>query len=496
MHARTAPPLLLLLAILLAPPIPAAEESSAAAPSELARRLDRAIAESSFAQARVGMLVARAEDGEVLYARGADRLFIPASNQKILTALASLDRFGPAHRFTTRFHAPTAIDGEGELAELVVEGGGDPSLRSEDWWRIAADLRRAGLRVVHGDLRVDDGIFTGPSWHPSWGEVSGRAYHAPIGALNANFGGYLVSVAPRASAGSRAHVAIDPPVAYLRLSNRARTVGRATAPDLRIERSPGAASEGIAEEIVQVEGRVRRGDPADAIARSVIDPGLYAGALLLHQLEANGIEVAGRVRRSARGEADRALVLSHAGASLAEVVRACMKQSSNSVAETLVKDLAAFEEVDAEGRPLGRGDWAEGMRVVRERLEGLGIELQQARLVDGSGLSTLNRLSPRMLVAALRVAASSFRFGPEFVAALPIAHADGTLERRLEEVEGRVRAKTGLLSDAQVTALSGYAERPGRGGLVFSILVNGPGAGTESAMAGVDQLAAILLESP
>jgi D-alanyl-D-alanine carboxypeptidase/D-alanyl-D-alanine-endopeptidase (penicillin-binding protein 4) len=101
-----------------------------------------------------------------------------------------------------------------------------------------------------------------------------------------------------------------------------------------------------------------------------------------------------------------------------------------------------------------------------------------------------------MLVRALRVARDSFTIGPELVAALPIAHRDGTLERRLERVEGRIRAKTGLLSDAGVTALSGYAERVDGEGLIFSILVNGPGGGGEAGMEAVDRLAEVLITAP
>ena len=101
--------------------------------------------------------------------------------------------------------------------------------------------------------------------------------------------------------------------------------------------------------------------------------------------------------------------------------------------------------------------------------------------------------APRL---ALRVARDSFTIGPEFVAALPIAHRDGTLERRLEQAEGRIRAKTGLLSDAGVTALSGYVDRPDGETLIFSILVNGKGGGGEAGMEAVDRIAETLLEAP
>ncbi|MHA7840201.1 MAG: D-alanyl-D-alanine carboxypeptidase, partial [bacterium] len=85
---------------------------------------------------------------------------------------------------------------------------------------------------------------------------------------------------------------------------------------------------------------------------------------------------------------------------------------------------------------------------------------------------------------------------PEFMASMPIADRDGTLEERLPGGTGRIRAKTGLLSDASVTALSGYAERADGETLLFSILVNGHSGGSGAAMEAVDRIAQTLIEAP
>jgi D-alanyl-D-alanine carboxypeptidase/D-alanyl-D-alanine-endopeptidase (penicillin-binding protein 4) len=128
---------------------------------------------------------------------------------------------------------------------------------------------------------------------------------------------------------------------------------------------------------------------------------------------------------------------------------------------------------------------------VRGELATLGLPLAGAALVDGSGLSYENRVSPRLFVEALRVADRSFRFGPEFVSALPIGAADGTLEKRAKGAGAALRAKTGLLT--QVTGLSGYAQLSDGRIAVFSILVNGFRGAAETAMNGVDQFVAELV---
>ena len=175
------------------------------------------------------MLVVRGSDGAVVYSRGADRLLIPASNQKILTALAALSRFGPTHTFKTRIWSNAPPDADGVVDTLLVEGGGDPATNSEDWWRLAADLRRKGLRGVRGDLRVDDTLFDGPGWHPSWGKVSSRAYHAPVGALTANYRSFVVAIGPAKEPGAPARVTVDPPVSISGSAIARRRAGLAYA---------------------------------------------------------------------------------------------------------------------------------------------------------------------------------------------------------------------------------------------------------------------------
>ena len=168
---------------------------------------------------------------------------------------------------------------------------------------------------------------------------------------------------------------------------------------------------------------------------------------------------------------------------MAEVVRLFLKYSNNSIAESLVKLLGAASS----GEP---GSWANGVPALREALVAAGLATDGLTIIDGSGLSYDNRVSPRQLVMALRTADASFRIGPEFVAALPIAAADGTLEKRAGDAASAVRAKTGLLT--QVTALSGFAVLQDGTHVVFSILVNGFSGSAEDAMAAVDGFAAAL----
>ena len=439
---------------------------------ELAMRLNAALDHPGLRGATVGVLVVRADDGRMLFERAADHLLVPASNLKILTALAALAAFGPTHRFTTRVSAPALPDSDGTVPALAVHGGGDPALTSEEWWRLAADLHRAGLRRVRGDLILDDSYFDQQRWNPAWQEVSARAFTAPVGALTANYGSFAVEV--RTDPGGASRISIDPPLPFFDLVNRLKP----GSDSLEITRE----SSGGRERVI-VSGAVAGGNPV-TVYRSVDDPIRYAAALFRFQLAAVGIAVDGADRLGAAPAEYRELV-AFDGKPLADVLRSLMKYSNNNIAETLLKDLGAAQS----GAP---GTWPNGVAAARQQLATLGLPADDVHMVDGSGLSPADRVTPRLLVAALRTARASFAFGPEFVSALPIAGRDGTLDKRAAGAAGAVRAKTGLLATA--AALSGYAHTRGGDDVIFSLLINDYQHGDAAVMAGIDGVATALVQ--
>ena len=453
---------------------------SAAAAATLEDRLAASLRHRGLRGANLGALVTRADDSSVLFERSADKLLIPASNAKVLTALAVLAELGPAHRFATTIFANAPPDQGGAVDTLAVRGAGDPSLTSEQMWRLAADLRRAGLAEVRGDILLDDSLFDRHSWHPSWGKITSRAFHAPVSSLSANYGHFAVEVGP-GSAGGAARVAIDPPLPYLRLVNRAQTnASAAKARPLNVARR---AAGGIDE--VVVSGSVVPGAAPRVFLRSVSDATLYAGNLMRAQLQSVGIAVGGTVRRSAL-PAEFAELLAFEGKTVGEIVRLYMKYSNNNIAESLIKTLGAR----ASGKP---GSWKNGVAALDAILTELGLDPAGFSLVDGSGLSRDNRVAPRTLVRALAVARASFAIAPELAAALPIAATDGTMKRRAGDAAGAARVKTGLLN--RVTGLSGYAQSADGEELIFSVLANGYKNGDLEAMAALDTFVEVLTSS-
>jgi D-alanyl-D-alanine carboxypeptidase/D-alanyl-D-alanine-endopeptidase (penicillin-binding protein 4) len=92
----------------------------------------------------------------------------PASNEKLLTAQTLLSEVGPGFQYLTRFYVTQPISDGVEDGDLVVRGGGDPSLTTSELALLAKDLHKAGLRRVTGDLVIDDTRYNHATRAPGW----------------------------------------------------------------------------------------------------------------------------------------------------------------------------------------------------------------------------------------------------------------------------------------------------------------------------------------
>ncbi len=175
-------------------------------------------------------------------------------------------------------------------------------------------------------------------------------------------------------------------------------------------------------------------------------------------------------------------------APLAQIVQRVLEVSDNEAAEVLFRHVAL-----AEGQP---GSFADGSVAVRRVLKRLGVDMAQARIVDGSGLSRRNRLAPATLLSVIEVAAGSEHLGVRSViTSLPTAGFNGSLAYRFETGDvrgpGRVRAKTGTLTG--VHGLAGVVtDRDGTQLGFVAIADRVKVRDTLDARAAVDEIAAAL----
>ena len=349
--------------------------------------------------ARVNAMVADATTGTTLYDRDAGRSAIPASTTKVFTAAAALHALGPDHRFETKVVAYGTVTGGVLTGDLVVVGGGDPTLtnaaapaaypRPATLGDLARRVRKAGVTRVTGDVVVDSSIFDGPGLAPGW-----KPTYVTEGSV-APIRGFMVD-----------------------------------------------------------GGRVALDDD-DRTAQ----PDLTGGLKLRNALRAAGVRVGDTVRRgSAPASAtDLARVSSPTVAALVERM---LVRSDNELAEALARHVAIARGASA--------DFAGVAAALPATVRDLGVD--PPLLHDGSGLSRLNRVTPRQLVEVLVAATKDPALAP-VVTGLPVGAFTGTLASRYDEAPsrsaaGRVRAKTGSLDN--VATLAGVVETASGRVLVFA----------------------------
>ncbi len=477
-------PLLFVTSLALASPASASAEVAAdhAAPVEtpsvtvpLADRLAPLMRAPALSPDDTGIAVLLLPGGRPIFTRNADRPAQPASTMKILTSAAALALLKPEFVYQTRIFADSAIDGSGSVAgNLYLQGSGAPDLVGESWWLVARRLAALGLRRIEGDLVADESYFDTVRRPSGWPAPAADSwYNAPIGALSCNFNVVTVTVDPSPLLGARPDLTLEPAASYFQVLNRATTTSGPTS--LAVSRSFENGQNALV-----VGGTIRRGGGPAVFHRSVEEPALYALNAFREIARAEHIEIKGNLTVGTVPEKARELH-TYESRPLGALVRDMNKNSNNFMAEMVLKTLGAqFTETP--------GTTANGAKVVRDYLSGLGLDLSSTRMVDGSGLSEEDRVPARLLAEVLARAWDDFEIGPEMVASLPIGGADGTLDERFggEGSRRRVRAKTGRIASA--LALAGYAANHDGRAFAFAVLANRPRGTIDAVHRAIDRI--------
>lgn len=433
---------------------------------DLDQELQSAVSTAQKAAGSLSVHVVEISANETILARQPDTLRIIASNTKLFTTAAALDRLGPGFFFETNVLVRGDLRQGTLYGDLAVVGGGDPNISGRHYegdslavfrsW--AHSILDKGIRTIDGDILLVHGFFQPPQVHPDWPQDQlGRWYEAPVESLSFNDNCVLVRVWPGRSLGSPARVEVIPDLPIFEVENSARTIGSSRQHKVIIDRLNGSS-------VVTVAGAVfRYAAPVESWV-TVPNPLTYFAAALEQAFREEGLALTGRVLFS------RHLPVAHwdwtAGyrtdlMTTAEVIN---KRSQNFFAESLLKVLGA--------ELCGEGSWEAGKKVVEEFLETLEIQPGSYELSDGSGMSRKNRFTARQITSLLRYMYFHAR-GRDFLLTLPYSGEPGLKwEHRLAEqpYRGNVFAKTGSLLG--VSTLSGYVKARSGKIYAFSILCN------------------------
>ena len=430
--------------------------------------IDSIVGTADFRSAHWGILIVDPVRGDTLYARNADKLFMPASNQKLVTSAVALSRLGADYRWTTTLLARGPVRNGVLDGDLVVSGDGDPSISSHmrgdalaPLRDLADSLRTRGITRIRGRIVPAASPFTdaplGLGW--SWDDLD-EPYGAGVDALYFNEGFTQILVRAGARPGDPVRVRTAPASTYPPLLVRATTVARSVMPaDSSRNRPKLTVGYDSSHTGVLVAGSIAVGDTA-VLELALRDlPDAYVAALR-EALRSRGVRV-DELRRDTTTTPDS--LLSMRSPPLRDVLPALQKPSQNQIAELLFKTVAL--------RAFGAGRADSARRVVEAQLVAWGAAGDGFAVRDGSGLSRHNYTTPRTLVKVLDAMRRHQDF-KVYYDALPIAGVDGTIDARMRGTvaQGNVHAKTGYIDKAR--SLSGYVTTADGRLLIFSMLCN------------------------
>lgn len=410
--------------------------------AELRHLIDSLTTQPEFRSAQWGVLIVNPRTGDTLYSKNAGKLFMPASNMKIITSAAALTLLGPEYTYKTTFLTNGEVRDSLLDGDLLVIGRGDPTvsdrmkgiamgdrmqgLATTVMDALADSLRAHGIRQVDGSIaRVGnafpDSIY-GYGWE--WDDL-GEYYGAGVDELIFNEGMAPTKLRPPPDTvrdSLYSGPAKDPAKAYL-----------------------------------------------DALNDALVRKGITADAGVMDSILPTPIKM------------DTLFVLT--SPPLRDILPALMKPSQNQIAEILLRTIGL------ERGGIGTADTAR--KIVGQQLLAWGVQPDGFVIRDGSGLSDQDLLTPETIVRVLDRIQRDTAFAT-YYNAMPIAGVDGTIDKRMKgtPAEGNVHAKTG--TKAKARALSGYVTTADGERLVFSILANNTTAPGSTVTQVADQIGAAL----
>ena len=429
------------------------------AESVFVKTVETILGNSCLRKQNFGIKIHSPERNKTLYSVNSNRLFAPASNVKLLTTAMALKRLRPEYRFKTGLYATTPVGGETLRGDIFIKGFGDPNLVSEQMWLLVKELKNIPLRKVHGDIIADASFFDNNLRVKTWKKGGVEAYNAPLGALSFNFNTVTVHINPGEKPGDRPVVVVDPNIEFIRVDNRARTVSKSKRSRLIVNRiDRGSHNE------ITISGVVSVNHARETYYLNITRPAYYAASVFKEYLRQEGVEVTGKVRVGFVPEGAYE-ILSHSSMPLSLILRGLNKFSNNFVAEQILKTIGA----DIYGPP---GTTLNGLRAMDEYMQSLKYKPEGFSILDGSGLSRQNRLSPDQIVSVFQDMYADLGVYPEFISALGVMGRDGNVLKRMNGHNSaeRARVKTGTLNS--VSALSGYFQSADGERFAFSILMN------------------------
>ncbi|OTA17896.1 penicillin-binding protein 3 [Xenorhabdus vietnamensis] len=366
------------------------------------------------------------------------QMALPASTQKLVTALAALLQLGKDYRFKTTLESDANISNGALEGNLTARFVGDPMLTRSQLRNMVETLKQSGIKQINGNLIIDVSIFAShdkaSGW--IWNDMT-QCFSAPPSAAIVDKNCFSVSLHSSKQPGELAFVRVPsfyPVTVFSEVKTLAK--GSSEAKYCEFDVTTGDLNQYI------LTGCLTQRDEALPLAFAIQNGPSYAGKILKNELNIAGIELKGHIRRQSVSQQPEKTLALNQSIPLNNMLKIMLKKSDNMIADTIFRTLGHhYFDVP--------GTWRAGSDAVRLILKQKAqIDLRNTVMVDGSGLSRHNLITATTMMDILQFI-SQHDDELDFISMLPRAGYDGTLAYRPSlhgaGLDGKVFAKTGSL---------------------------------------------------
>ena len=429
----------------------------------LKEKIDRQLEDPCFLSASVGVSVYDLTTGQTLYDFDAEKALPPASTLKIWTTAMALEVLGSDFQFQTALTASGTIRQDTLFGDIVIVGGGDPSLASQYFdqnidqllQRWVTKIREAGISHVTGSVIADASLTSPDLIAPTWPyQDLGNYYGAYHSGLNVHDNQFFLRFKQNFREGQRVSIdAIYPEVPDLVVKSLVRTGPPGSGDQAYIMGGP-------YQDQRYVQGTIPPGGGTFRIKGSLPDPGKFLAHHLMQRLEdASIVCQGGSISTAEPLSLQNNLPLDiWYSPPLKAIATLTNQRSVNLFAQSL--GITAIQQSD--------------FKDLSSYWEGQGIDMTGIRTSDYAGLAQDNAISTRSMVQILSWIYSDPSRFEAFRSTLAVAGRSGTLSSLLKnsQAQGHIYAKSGLISG--VRSYAGYIHRPDGHWIAFAILTQNP----------------------
>lgn len=411
--------------------------------------------------ASVSFIAKNLHTNQIISNHQSQQFMLPASAQKVFTALAAKLALPDDFTFQTALLTTGKIENGTLNGDLIARFTGDPTLTSGQLNQLISKLKQAGVERIQGDLILDTTVFTShdkaSGW--VWNDLN-ICFSAPPAAVNIDHNCFYVNLDANKPAGSL--ISVDVPQAYpVQVFSSAYVAEKPEADYCLLDAVINDNNR------YHIKGCLAKQDKPFGLSFAVQDPTAYGANWLKNALSRAGIAFNGKVQQPAKVP-QGVLLAEQRSAPLPVLLKKMMKKSDNQIADSLFRTIAHHQTRRPASFPLA----AHTMHNLLKNKA--NVQFGHSVIADGSGLSRHNQINAQTMLQALEFIAKNEE-NLQLFDSFPIAGVDGTLSGRgsisSEPLANNLIAKTGALKG--VYNLAGFMTNKRGEKIAFVQFING-----------------------